>query len=297
VARALLNRLVGLVIEWVEKGERCMQLTRGTLLLGLLMVGHGLGCGGGEPKARSPEAPPPKAAAAEAEPTPARGDDEAASGSLEREAATKPDVPPSGATVDRVMRAHFKDALLIRRAVIAGRSEEAADPATALTLIQNLDDLPQGWRPFVERMQSDAARARDATSSAQAAAATADLGLSCGACHQRFGGPRPSAEPAPGAGSSVEERMKSHAWATERLWEGLTVPSDDAWQRGARALSASAFPEAVLKKGGVHARSAAGELAKIVVRTSAKKTPQERAAHYAELLVTCGACHRAVAGG
>jgi cytochrome c553 len=272
-----------------------MRLTLSLLLLGLTV--SGLGCGGGEPPARSPEAGPAKATATEPEPSTARGGAEPSRGSLEREAAAKPDLPPSGASVERIMRAHFKDALLIRQAVIAGHPEEAAKSATVLTLIQNLDDLPQGWRPFVERMQADAARARDATSAAQTAAATADLGLSCGACHQRFGGPRPSTDPPPTPGSSVESRMKSHAWATERLWEGLTVPSDDAWQRGAVTLDSSAFPEEVLKKGGVHARNAASELAKLVVRTRAKKTPGERAAHYAELLVTCGACHRAVADG
>src|SRR4051812_37807346 len=55
----------------------------------------------------------------------------AASASAERTSAAppKPDIPPPGSPLDRVMKAHFQDALLIRKAVIDGNPERAADPA------------------------------------------------------------------------------------------------------------------------------------------------------------------------
>src|ERR1051325_5799740 len=115
-------------------------------------------------------------------------------------------------------------------------------------------------------MQQDARRINDSTSAARAAGATADLGISCGECHQRHGGPKPSSEPAPPPGTSLESRMQRHAWATERLWEGLYVPSSDAWKAGAKALSDEPFPSEVLSRGGVHARSAAGDFANLVAR-------------------------------
>ena len=87
--------------------------------------------------------------------------------------------------------------------------------------------------------------------------------------------------------------MKRHAWASERLWEALAVPSDDAWNAGAKALSSDPFPQEVLKDGGVEARSAASDFAKLVAKAPAKKTTKDRAALYAELLVTCGTCHHA----
>ena len=88
--------------------------------------------------------------------------------------------------------------------------------------------------------------------------------------------------------------VERHAWATERLWEGLTVPSSEAWQAGAKALSTTPFPAEILKQGGVHGRSAASDFGKLVVKAPTAKTLEERAALYAELLVTCGGCHRAI---
>jgi cytochrome c556 len=143
-------------------------------------------------------------------------------------------------------------------------------------------------------MQQDARRIKDGTSAAQTAAATADLGVACGLCHQKLGGPKVSSEPLPVQATSLEGIMKRHTWASERLWEGLVVPSSDAWNTGANALSGTAFPPEVLNRGGVHARSAASDFAGLVAKAAARKTMEERAALYAELLVTCGSCHRAM---
>jgi cytochrome c553 len=195
------------------------------------------------------------------------------------------------------MREHFKDALLIRQAVIDGAPWNAIDPAYALAHLEDLNDLPPGWRDFVERMQQTAARIEGSTTATQAAGATADLGVSCGMCHQRRGGPTASSEPAPIAGTTLESRMERHVWATERLWEGLYVPSSDAWNAGAMALGVDPFPVEVTKGGGVHARSAAEDFSKLAATASSKKTVSERAALYAELLVTCGGCHRAMHRG
>src|SRR6185295_1100568 len=125
------------------------------------------------------------------------------------------------------------------------------------------------WRGFVERMQEVAGRIKDSTLISRAAAATADLGVSCGLCHQQRGGPRASKETDPGEGTSVESRMRRHVWATERLWEGLYVPSDDAWNAGAQALSTAPFPSELLKDGGVYARTAAADFARLVVKAPA----------------------------
>jgi cytochrome c553 len=249
-------------------------------------------CGAPTPPAASTSQPPPPSKSAPAvEPTESSEPDPLA---LEKEAKRGPDMPPSGASLERVMRAHFHDALLIREAVIAGTPEQAANPATVLALIENLDDLPPGWRPFVERMQHDARRIADSTSAAQTAAATADLGLACGLCHQKLGGPKVASETPPLASTTLEARMKRHEWASERLWEGLVVPSNEAWGTGAKALTDRPFPPEVLNRGGVLARSAASDFSRLVAKAGTKNTNEERAALYAELLVTCGTCHRAV---
>lgn len=250
-------------------------------------------CGGARP---SPASPPPAEAPTAAETTKVEPSPTARSTPVGQEsgANSKPLAPPPGASTSSVMRAHFADALLIRKAVIAGTPERAADPAELLAKAQKLEDVPASWRTSVDRMQEVAARINNSTSAAQAAGATADLGVACGECHQRLGGPKASSEPPPPEGKALVERMQRHVWATERLWEGLIVPSGDAWNAGAKALSTSAFPDEILKQGGVHGRSAASDFTKLVVKAPAKKTVEERAALYAELLVTCGGCHRAI---
>lgn len=249
-------------------------------------------CGGATPPppASPATAAPPRAEPASATATAARpaGVGEEATGKVQ------PDAPPPGSSTGRLMRAHFTDALLIRKAVVAGTPDQAAPAAEALANLENLNGLPAGWRPFVERMQQIARRINDSTSAAQAAGATADLGIACGQCHLQRGGPKASSEPLPAQGASLVERMQRHVWATERLWEGLTIPSSEAWTAGTKALSTSPFPADILKQGGVHGRSAAGDFAKLVVKAPNAKTVEERAALYAELLVTCGGCHRAI---
>lgn len=250
------------------------------------------GCGGSQPAPSAPAsvASSPSAKAALVAPTrPAKS----AAALQPLDGKPNPDMPPPGSSLDRVMRAHFKDALLIRQAVIAGTPDQAANPATILALIENLDDLPPGWREFVERMQQAARRITHDPSTAQAAAATANLGVACGQCHQQQGGPTVSSEPPPAEGTTIEQRMKRHAWATERLWEGLVIPSNEAWNAGSRALVDTPFPPEVLRQGGAQARSAASDFKNLVARAPTKKTTEERAALYAELLVTCGTCHRA----
>lgn len=279
--------------------EFVMRGTRLSLAIGSAMIAGFVASGGCAPPPEPPEAAPPpvaEPAPAPAEATEAEAAEPAATESAPADASERPDVPPPGSPLERVMKAHFKDALLIREAVIRGKSEDAASPANALISIHdNLDDLPDGWRSYIERMIQAAGRVKDGTSASDVAAATADLGTSCGMCHQnQQKGPKASTEPAPVAGKSIESRMKVHAWATERLWEGLFVPSGDAWNAGAKALSIGPFPKEVLKEGGVHARSAASDFAKIVAEAPKKKTATDRAALYAELLVTCGKCHMAV---
>lgn len=263
-------------------------------LAAVLSLTAGLGsCGGAAPTAASPPpSPPPASPPAPAETAIA----EPARAPVGQEATrdAKADVPPPGSSTSRLMQAHFTDALLIRKAVIAGTPEQAARPADALAKADILGDVPVSWRPFVERMQQLAGRINDSTNAAQAAAATADLGVTCGACHLQRGGPKASNAPAPPESTALVARMQRHVWATERLWEGLTVPSNEAWSAGAKALSTAPFPAQLLKDGGVHSRSAANDFAKLVVKAPTKKTVEERAALYAELLVTCGGCHRAI---
>jgi cytochrome c556 len=203
------------------------------------------------------------------------------------------DIPPYKASPNRIMQAHFKDALLIRNAIVSGKPEDAANPATVILAAQNLDNLPNGWQPFVVDMQAVAQRIVNGTTAPAVAAAAADLGLSCGACHSKFGGPPPSNNPAPADDGSFAVRMQRHGWATERLWEALATPSESSWEVGAATLMSSPFSKEKLASASIDVRTAASDFAKLTAAAPSKKTPAARAALYAELLLTCGACHQA----
>ena len=93
------------------------------------------------------------------------------------------------------------------------------------------------------------------------------------------------------------DRMKRHMWATERLWEGIYGPSDEAWKAGAAALELDPFPKKELSKGGVHALSSAARFSKHAKHVGDRKTGEQRAKLYASLLATCSPCHDAMGVG
>jgi cytochrome c556 len=192
------------------------------------------------------------------------------------------------------MRIHFRDAELIREAVIEGRPEDSGRPAESLLHLFDGEDLPEAWKEPAKRMHASAQRVKDSSDVPGVAAATADIGTSCGWCHQKLGVPAVQLGEPPEAGKSLTDRMKRHAWATERLWEGLYLPSSDAWKAGAVVLEEAPFPEEVLKKGGVYAKAAAADFQKAARAAPQKATAQQRASLYAELLGTCATCHIAM---
>jgi cytochrome c553 len=189
------------------------------------------------------------------------------------------------------MREHFKEVEIIRSAVIAGKPQEAVQPATALGHVDNAEKLPKGWRDALERMRAASTRVQNSSDLAEAAAGTADIGVACGGCHQSQGGPKPAVGEPPAMGESVSSRMARHSWAMARLWEGLYVPSSPAWVAGAKALRESPFPKEVLARGGVYGRSAAKDFTALAAQALGKESQTERAALYAGLLGTCATCH------
>ncbi|GMV12584.1 MAG: hypothetical protein HS104_41665 [Polyangiaceae bacterium] len=237
-------------------------------------------------------APPPAAPTATAEPAPVED-----AGST----AATPETPPpeedtSGSPRERLMRAHFKETAVIRKAVIDGALAATVKPAAALESMKGLGTVQGSWKPSLDALGKAAKRFGQSPDLPSATAAIADIGVACGSCHKAAGGPKLQVEAPPVAGKTLEDRMKRHAWASERLWEGLYVPSDAAWKAGADALVGEEFPKEVLAKGGVHARSAAVRFGALVPTAAAKKSAGDRAKLYAELLETCSACHMAARG-
>jgi cytochrome c553 len=192
------------------------------------------------------------------------------------------------------MRSHFKEAGLMRIAVVNGVLSDAAAPAEALSNMEGLGKIDPSWQSSIDVLQYASRRIRSSSDVPAAAAAIADIGIACGACHKAVGGgPAVKVDAPPITDGSLQSRMRQHIWATDRLWEGLFVPSDASWKAGAAALSTDPFPKELLDKGDVHARSAAARFKSLVATAASQKKPAERGQLYATLLETCAACHAA----
>ena len=246
--------------------------------------------------AASPGAPPSSQAATASDPSGAEAEAAepgapvpASSGNEGEEGA-----PPPGSLLARLMRDHFEETAIIRAAVIDGNIQDAVAPASSLVNMEGVEKLPVDWQTPVEELQRASERIRHSPDVPEAAAATADIGLACGDCHRKVRGPKAKLSEPPPSGGPLAERMKRHAWATERLWEGHYVPSDAAWKAGAQALEGEPIPREALKPGGVYARSAAERFSKLAASASQQKAPEERGKLYASLLATCSSCHVAM---
>src|SRR5262245_53079650 len=93
-------------------------------------------------------------------------------------------------------------------------------------------------------MQAAARRGADAESNGgmAIALALANTAAVCGQCHAAAGsGPSfPEADDADaelGLSDTLGDRMERHAWAANRMWEGLIAPSDSAWRAGSAELA------------------------------------------------------------
>jgi cytochrome c553 len=139
-----------------------------------------------------------------------------------------------------------------------------------------------------------ASQARDIDA---AGAALGPVVLACGTCHSELGkGPRYEVEKPTEGANALQTAMLGHEWATERLWEGITGPSDAAWLLGAEALSRTDVfgdqGEAVMISEFVRERER--HLRSIGEQAREAEGLEARAGLYGRLLATCAECHQAI---
>jgi len=91
-----------------------------------------------------------------------------------------------------------------------------------------------------------------------------------------------------------------HEWAASQMWDGLAIPSDDAWKAGAHVLSEEPLSPEALTPGktpvpqvGVLEQSVhdLGRKAETTDRVDA------RMQLYGEAMAVCGECHKWLGGG
>lgn len=194
-----------------------------------------------------------------------------------------------------LMEQHYNAAIAAHDALIRGDEDTLRRRLLDLSSQPLPKNAPLSWKPQHDRMRAAAGGAQSATSDDAAAAAMASVVETCGTCHEQLAqGPLYQKPTVPDGADPLHAEMQRHQWATERLWEGVTGPWSDAWERGAEALTRGAvFPS----DGGAIAEELRRKEASLrALGDEARKTTglRERARLYGKMLATCADCHRQV---
>jgi hypothetical protein len=183
------------------------------------------------------------------------------------------------------MLSHYADTAAMRRALVAGKLADYQAAAAAVARDEWTPSAAAERREFTERARAAATAAQAAPSLVAAAQALGALGDGCASCHLASGVPElPIAPEVPIEASNP--RMLAHAVASDRLWAGLTLPSDESWSSAIQLLlqdPALADPSDEV--------SAAARLLRELARRGERAEPDERGQLLADVLLTCSGCH------
>lgn len=146
------------------------------------------------------------------------------------------------------------------------------DQATMLASHEPLEDVPEGWKPFMDQMQAQAVALQTVEDLPAAARGLVGIAETCASCHTA--GKGPAVNLVDFADNQTTATLDRHEWAAYLMWIGLVAPDASIWSMGAGAL---ANPKGPLND---FARTA-----------EAAKDGKARSAAFVELLSTCGPCH------
>jgi hypothetical protein len=139
------------------------------------------------------------------------------------------------ADVAKQMHEHLARVTTMQEAVIRGDAEAAVEPARWIADHQPTAGLPAGQETVLADMKKQAAVVAEAKDPKNAATATAMVVSYCGTCHAAAKVTAAIPEPPkPVAEGAVAAHMMEHQWATDLLYQGLVIPSEERWQKPAR---------------------------------------------------------------
>jgi len=188
------------------------------------------------------------------------------------------------------MRRHFADLRMVEQFLLAG--DLAAARSLAYLLVAPLED--PGMSPFrdqAKRVSEAAAAVTQAPGIDEALRREVRLAGGCAECHiAAHASPMFGATPRPPSDATRAARMARHAWAVDRLWEGLIGLRADLWTRGLTVLADFPAPFPPLSEGPALADRLAA-LARRQLDPRNSKVLDDRVTAYGEMLVTCAACH------
>lgn len=193
------------------------------------------------------------------------------------------------------MKEHFRQVDAVQQAVIRGDLESAREPAQSLAEHQEPAGLPAATASQVTAMQTAARQVINATDVRGAAAATASMAASCGTCHKAAGAHPALAEPSqPKVTEGTVGHMLAHQRAVDLMYQGLIVPSDELWKKGADMLKGAPLEKGKLPddpKLTSAIRAAEDQVHKMADRAARASTLDARSEVYGELISGCATCH------
>jgi mono/diheme cytochrome c family protein len=208
----------------------------------------------------------------------------------------KPAEPPKpAADVAGHMHEHMARVIEMQDAVIRGDIEAAVAPAKWIADHQEIEGLPAGTETIVANMKKQAAAVAEAKDLKNAGVATAMTLSYCGSCHAAAKvTPQMMMPVALPVTSGVKAHMMEHQLATDLMYQGLTMPSEERWQKGLDAMQVSPLAEKDMPKDAKLTKEIVA-LEKRVheVAAQAKKTTDvgTKVALYGEYLSGCAGCH------
>ena len=188
------------------------------------------------------------------------------------------------------MQLHFDDLRSLERVLLAG---DLARGTTLAHLLVRQADTPitRAWDQDLLAVSQAALALTRATTVDEALRREARVGAACASCHAHalslpvFG----TLAEVPGDLPTVEARMARHAWATDRLWEGLVGADDVRWSQGLEVLAQTEAPVAALASAPPR-QLRLQQLARDTL-TAPPASLDARATTYGDLLVICADCH------
>jgi cytochrome c553 len=196
------------------------------------------------------------------------------------------------------MHEHLARVTTMQEAVIRGDLEAAVEPAKWIANHQETEGLPAGSESFVlnmKRQASAVAAAAEAQDLKNAGVATAMTISYCGSCHAAAKVTPQMAEQAkPTASNPVAAHMLEHQWATDLMYQGLTMPSEERWQKGLAAMQGSPLADKELPKDTKLTKEIAALEAKVHELAAKAKVTTDlgtKVALYGEYLAGCAGCH------
>lgn len=189
------------------------------------------------------------------------------------------------------MQRRFDSLREVERELLDGKLDAAKERARALT-IPSTDPGLAAFDLESKAVTRAAEELAAAPSIDEALRREARVGIACAECHFRAQKPPTFAIASlvPDDRNTEASRMARHAWATDRLWEGLVAGDDQHWWQGLVVLAQTHPPKRTLAADlGELVRARAREAMDRRLRNT--ETLDERGRLYGEMLVACAGCH------